>query len=351
MPTLTICLLCGGQSTEHEVSLMSARNVVAAIDPDLYKVLIVGIEKDGTWRYYPEGRFLVNADDPVKIALAPGGIAVSACRLSGQVVLSSLDGASPIPFNVIFPVLHGANGEDGAVQGLAQLLGCPCVGCGMLASAVCMDKAVAKQILEYEGIRTAPWRTLLKGEPLPPVDELISELGMPLFVKPANAGSSVGVVKVKRPDDFAPAVAEAMKYDRKVLVEQAIVGREIECAVLGNDKPFCAVPGEIVPKVEYYSYDAKYTMEDGAELCAPAELPAETVRLVQETAARAYRILGCRGMTRVDFFLQKDGTLLLNELNTIPGFTKISMFPRLMALSGIDYRSLVDRLIRLSLEE
>ena len=351
MPKLTICLLCGGQSTEHEVSLMSARNVAAAIDTSRYQVLIVGIEKDGTWRYYPDGQFLLNPDNPVQISLAPGGIAVSACRLDGRVVLATLNGDSPLPFDVIFPVLHGANGEDGAVQGLAQLLGCPCVGCGMLASAVCMDKAVAKQILEYEGIRTAPWRILLKDEPIPPVDELIQALGLPLFVKPANAGSSVGVVKVKRPEDFLPAVNEAMKYDRKVLVEQAMVGREIECAVLGNSKPFCAVPGEIIPKVEFYSYDAKYTMEDGAELRAPAELPPETVRLVQETAARAYRILGCRGMSRVDFFLKPDGTLVLNELNTIPGFTKISMFPRLMALSEIAYPELVDRLIQLALEK
>ena len=352
MPTRpTICLLCGGQSTEHEVSLMSARNVLAAISRDAYEVLVVGIDKGGTWFHYPDEVFLENADDACRIALASAGRhPVFPCRVDGRCVLARHDGAPSIPFDVIFPVLHGINGEDGAVQGLAQMLGCRCVGCGILASAVCMDKAVAKQILEYEGIHTAPWITVIRGEtPLSPAD-VIARLGLPLFVKPANTGSSVGVVKVTSPEKLQPAVDQAMLYDRKVLIEQAIAGREIECAVLGNENPFCALPGEIIPKVEFYSYEAKYTMADGAQLKAPADLDEETSDRVRALAARAYSILGCRGMARVDFFLRPDGSLILNELNTIPGFTKISMYPRLMGVSGTDYPTLIDRLIRLAME-
>ena len=248
-------------------------------------------------------------------------------------------------------VMHGRNGEDGAIQGLAQLLGCPCVGCGMTASAICMDKACAKQILEYEGIHTARWILVVRGEEPLTAETAIAKLGLPLFVKPANAGSSVGVVKVRNASEFDAAIAEAMKYDDRVLVEECIVGREIECAVMGNHQLFCAVPGEVVPKVEFYSYDAKYTLDDGAELRAPAQLTDDEIARVHAIASKAYKALGCRGMSRVDFFLKSDGAFILNEINTIPGFTKISMFPRLMGLSGISYSTLVDKLIQLSLEK
>lgn len=351
MSKLTICLLCGGQSTEHEVSLLSAKNVLAAISREHYDVLVVGIEKDGTWRYFADEKFIVNADDPRMVAIAQGGEVVFACKADGKSVLARRNGGRPMPFDVIFPVLHGANGEDGAVQGLAQLLDCPCVGCGMLASAICMDKDVAKRLLEYHGIKTAPWKVAMKGSTVD-CEAIVNEFGLPLFVKPANAGSSVGVVKVRTMDDFLPALKEAWKFDKKVLIEKAMVGREIECAVLGNGtKTFCAVPGEIVPNVEFYSYDAKYTMDDGAELKAPAELDDETRERIQSIAQDAYICLGCSGMARVDFFLLKDGSIVLNEINTIPGFTQISMYPRLMGLSGIGYSELVDKLVKLALEK
>lgn len=344
--------MCGGQSTEHEVSLMSAKNVVAAIPGSKYEVLLVGIDKDGTWHWYEDKDFLVNGNDPVNVRLATGGTPVFPIRLDGKCVLAALGkDREPVPFDLIFPVLHGMNGEDGAVQGLAQLLGCPCVGCGMTSSAVCMDKAIAKQVLEHQGIRTAKWILLQRGENIPHASEVVAKLGLPLFVKPANAGSSVGVVKVKCEKDFPSAVDEAMKYDSKVLVEEAITGREIECAVLGNLEPFCAAPGEVAPNVEFYSYEAKYTLSDGAELIAPAPLTNEQVAQVHEIAARAFKILGCRGMSRVDFFLTGDGQWILNEINTIPGFTKISMFPRLMGISGIDYTTLVDKLITLAVTQ
>ena len=349
MERKVICLLGGGQSTEHEVSLISATNVCAAISREKYQVLTVGISKDGNWFFYEDGKFAAGVEDATKVHLAEGGVPVFPVRLDGRPVLSFTGSSrAPLPFDILFPVLHGMNGEDGAVQGLSQLLGCPCVGCGMTASAVCMDKAVAKQILEHEGIVTAEWMLVKREEPRPDAKDVIAKLGLPLFVKPANAGSSVGVVQVNRPEDFNAALDEAMKYDRKVLVEKAIVGREIECAVLGNSEPFCAVPGEIVMKHGFYSYDAKYNDDEAAELVAPAILSESEIKELHEIASKAYLALGCRGMSRVDFFFTKEGKWILNEINTIPGFTKISMYPKLMGLSGIGYGALVDRLIMLA---
>ena len=304
MSKTRICLLCGGQSTEHEVSLLSAKNVQAAISREKYDVLTVGITKDGEWLWYEDGNFALNADDPTRISLNPNGVPVSPIRLNGKTVLMTFadGGKKAQPFDVIFPVLHGRNGEDGAVQGLAQLIGCPCVGCAMTASAVCMDKVVAKQILEFEGIKTAPWILVRKNEPLPDIKEVKAKLGMPLFVKPCDAGSSVGVVKVNDESEFAAAVDEAMKYDNHALVEKCIFGREIECAVMGNGELFCAVPGEIVPKVSFYSYEAKYTLADGAELLAPANLSQPEIERVQKIAKKAYKVLGCRGRRKIAAF-------------------------------------------------
>ena len=350
MQKLTICLLCGGQSTEHEVSLLSAKNVLAAISREYYNVLVVGIEKDGTWRYFADEKFIVNADDPRTVAVAPGGEIVFACKSGRKSVLARMDGGDAMPFDVIFPVLHGANGEDGAIQGLAQLLDCPCVGCSMLASAICMDKDIAKQLLEYNGIRTAPWRVAMKGDAVD-CASVVAQFGLPFFVKPANAGSSVGVVKVAKVEDFASALNEAWKFDKKVLIEKAMVGREIECAVLGNGNDlFSAVPGEIVPKVEFYSYDAKYIMGDGARLSVPAKLSVSQQDTVRAIAVKAFKVMECSGMSRIDFFLRNDGQWVLNEINTIPGFTNISMYPRMMQSSGITYSSLIDKLIQFSLQ-
>lgn len=351
MSKTAICLLCGGQSTEHEVSLLSAYNVLAAISKEKYDVHVVGIDKNGSWFLYEDGNFAVNVNDPRAVHLADHGIPVSPVRIDNHPALAVLVyGKAPIYFDIMFPVMHGRNGEDGAIQGLAQLLGCPCVGCNMTSSAICMDKAFAKQILEYEGIRTAPWILVRKGDALPDADETVSKFGLPLFVKPANAGSSVGVVKVTAKEELAAAIATAMQYDERVLIEKGIAGREIECAVMGNNDIFCGKPGEIVPKASFYSYEAKYTDDDGATLLAPAPLTEEEVKKVQTLAAKAYRILGCKGLSRIDFFLMSDGTFILNEINTIPGFTKISMFPRLMGLSGYEYTELVDKLISLAQE-
>ena len=351
MPKPIICLLAGGQSSEHEVSLISAANVAAAISREKYDVLTIAIDKEGTWHWFADGKFAEDTNDPCRVHVAPGGVVVFPMRLDGRAVLAAPDGSqAPMPFDVMFPVLHGKNGEDGTVQGLAELLGCPCVGCRMTSSAICMDKGFTKQILEHEGILTAPWMQVQHGEAFPATSEVVARLGLPLFVKPANAGSSVGVIKVKRAEDLEPALREAFQYDYKVLLEKAMVGREIECAVMGNDSPFCPTPGEIIPKAEFYSYEAKYIMEDGAVVVAPTRLEPEAEARVRELAVRIYRILGCRGFARIDFFLLSDGTFVLNELNTIPGFTQISMYPKLMIAAGISYPEIVDRLIQLSLE-
>ena len=350
MTKTTILLLGGGQSTEHQVSLLSATNVLTALSREKYDILTVGIDRDGTWRWFPDGQLAVHTDDAEAVCLAPGGCPAFPLRLNGRPVLALADAShEPMPFDLLFPVLHGCNGEDGTIQGLAQLLGCPCVGCGMTSSAIAMDKAFTKQVLEHEGIVTAKWLQIRAGEEIPSAQEVIAKLGLPLFVKSANGGSSVGVVKVHSAEEFAPAVEEAFRYDRKVLVEEAVTGREIECAVMGNEQPFCPTPGEIIPKCEYYSYDAKYILDDGAVVVAPTTLPVEQEATVRDLAVRVYHILGCRGMSRIDFFLRPDGQFILNEINTIPGFTRISMFPKLMLASGIPYPELVDRLVQLSL--
>lgn len=350
MSQAIVCVACGGQSTEHEVSLLSAKNVTDALPRDKYTPLITGIDKQGMWHLYPDGHFCVNADDPTKISLAPSGIAVFPVRSCDGPALQELSSGKRHPFDILFPVLHGANGEDGAMQGLCQMLACPCVGCDVGSSAACMDKDITKQLLAANGIRVARSVVLRHGNNNWQAAEIIATLGLPSFVKPAHTGSSVGVAKVKSIDALAVAIADAFRYDRKVIVEEYIQGREIECAVLGNAEPFCAIPGEIIPHTEFYSYEAKYILADGASLKTPADLTSDQINQVQALACRAYQILGCSGMARVDFFLKPDGTWVLNELNTIPGFTKISMFPKLMQLSGFSYPELIARLLQLSVD-
>lgn len=351
MGRTSVCVVCGGQSAEHEVSLQSARNVLGAMDRERYEVVLAGIGKDGVWRLYgDEATFCEDADDPSRIRLSPAaGVEAFPVLTSEGAALVEVGGGRRHPFRLLFPVLHGTNGEDGAIQGLCRMLNVPCVGCDQAASANCMDKDIAKRLLEADGVRVARWVTLRRGQPAPSAAEMLSRLGSPVFVKPSRAGSSVGVSKVRTPAELSAAVEEAFRYDTKVLVEEAIVGREIECAVLGDSEVRVAVPGEVIPKVEFYSYEAKYIMSDGAALEAPARLTQEQVAAVQALAARAFRCLECSGMARVDFFLTHDGEWVLNELNTIPGFTRISMYPRLWQLSGLSYAELVGELMELAL--
>jgi D-alanine-D-alanine ligase len=353
---LRIAVLAGGRSGEHEVSLQSAASVVAALDRARYEVVVVGIDKDGGWRALPPARFLLNPGDPRRIALADGPPVLP--PRAGEVWPVSADtpdaAVSGGPVDVVFPALHGTFGEDGTVQGLLELAGVAYVGAGVLGSAVGMDKDVAKRLLRDAGIPVADWVCFRDADLDADGARLryaLERLGLPVFVKPANLGSSVGTAKVKRAADLADAVAAAMRYDTKVLVEEAIDGREIEVSVLGNDDPVASVPGEIVPRHEFYSYAAKYLDENGAALVIPADLPAETAESVRGLAVRAFLVLEAAGMARVDFFLERNtGRLLVNEINTLPGFTKISMYPKLWEASGLPYARLLDRLIDLAIE-
>lgn len=351
MSKTVVCLVCGGQSAEHEVSLQSARNVLAAMNRDRFDVVLVGIMKNGVWNYYEDQAcFLDHADDPklVRLSETSGAAAFPTLTPEGA-ALVELESGKKHHFDMFFPVLHGTNGEDGAFQGLARMLNVPCAGCEQAASANCMDKDLTKRLLEGAQIRVARWCVLHKGVTVLDTEKVIAELGLPLFVKPARTGSSVGVSKVRNAEELKAAVTDAFRFDSKLLIEEAIVGREIECAVLGNEHPRCAVPGEVVPTVDFYSYDAKYIDDDGAVLKAPAELTQAQIEQVQALACRAFSRLECAGMSRVDFFLTPEGEWILNEINTIPGFTKISMYPRLWQLSGLTYAQLVEQLIDLAL--
>lgn len=346
---LSLCILCGGRSAEHEVSLCSAYNVVGAVDRERFSVSVVGIDQQGQWLLLPSDAFVTGQSSPDTARLAAGGVSVVPTCRDGKLVLLASDG-STTAVDVVFPVLHGTYGEDGSVQGLLRMYGAACVGCDVMASANCMDKDVAKRLFVQAGIPTAPWRMLEKDLPRPSDAELVAALGLPLFVKPARLGSSVGISKVKRIEDLAAALATAFRYDTKVLVEEFVPGREIEVAVLGNRTPAASVPGEIEVLDEFYSFDAKYIDDAKAKLHAPAQIPEAASVAVREAAIRAFRALDCAGLARVDFFLLPDGTICLNEINTIPGFTRISMYPRLWGETGVPYPELIARLVGLALE-
>ncbi|WP_427365546.1 D-alanine--D-alanine ligase family protein [Candidatus Caldatribacterium saccharofermentans] len=342
MPELTVLVLFGGKSVEHEVSWESARNVVAALNPEKYKVLLVGIDKDGLWRLCEKedlerGECSQHCEEVVLLPHPEGGRLYS---LSRREVVATPD--------VVFPLLHGTFGEDGTLQGLLEMANLPYVGSGVLGSAICMDKEVTKRLLREAGLPVVRF-LCVRGSTIPSFSEVADILGVPFFVKPATLGSSVGTAKVEGREDFERKIAEAFQYDDRVLIEEYIAGREIECSVLGNEEPLASLPGEIVPRHEFYSYEAKYLDPEGAELLAPAPLDEETTRRVQELALLAFRICRCEGMARVDFFV-REREIFINEVNTIPGFTKISMYPKLWEVSGIPYPELLDRLIELALK-
>src|SRR5215475_1457487 len=344
---LRVALLFGGRSAEHDVSLMSAANVFRALDPARYEVVPIAVARSGVWMLCPllDGRFPteVPADGPL-ITLLPGG--------GGRLIVAFDDDPAvepPAPVDVVFPVLHGPFGEDGSVQGLAELAGVPFVGASVFASAAAMDKDAAKRLLRDAGLPIARFRVVTPADDLS-FAELIAELGRPLFVKPARLGSSVGVGKADTAEEFAAALAEAFRHDRKVLIEECMRGREVECGVLedADGTLTTSLPGEIVPtnRHAFYTYEAKYLDEHGAELKVPADLPKAVVKRVQELSVQAFRALGCEAMARIDFFLREDMSVVVNEVNTIPGFTNISMYPLAFKASGVSHPDLMDRLIR-----
>src|ERR1700756_347170 len=345
---LRVGVLFGGRSGEHEVSLASAASVIRGLDPDKYEAVPIGITKEGHWlvgagaqKMLPEG--------------LKGGQSVMMTADPTDAALGGLDGSGGGQrLDVVFPVMHGTYGEDGTIQGLLDLAGLPFVGAGVLGSAIGMDKDVTKRLLKAAEIPVVPWVTVYRSDwerdPKAIQKQIEKAFKYPVFVKPAALGSSVGMTKVHSREELAPALNLASEFAMKILVEKAVSAREIEVSVLGNHDPKASVPGEIVPHREFYDYTAKY-LEDGTQLLIPADLKPPQAKKIQALAVEAFRTLELSGMARVDFFLEKKGgKLFLNEVNTIPGFTSISMYPKLWEASGISFRELIDKLIDLALE-
>jgi D-alanine-D-alanine ligase len=356
---IRVGLLFGGRSGEHDVSLTSAASVIQALDPDQYDVVPIGITREGGWRVGASAQRLLSASPRSLPAILENGKPVTASVDPTRPALVPLNSAQPAAdsapaVDVVFPLLHGTFGEDGTVQGLLELAGIPYVGAGVLGSAVGMDKDVMKKLFCEAGLPVPPWVRVMRGDweqdPAAVRQLVEKKLRYPVFVKPANLGSSVGISKVHKRRELAEALNLAARYDRKILVEKGVDGREIECSVLGNDRPVASVPGEVIPINEFYDYDAKYVKE-GSELIIPARLRAQQAARVQELAVRAFQAIDCAGMARVDFLLERrTGKIYVNEINTIPGFTPISMYPKLWEASGVPYSKLLDRLIELALD-
>ena len=350
---LNVCVLFGGISPEHEVSLRSAESVLNNMDPEKYNIFPVGITKEGKWLLYggtdysllPTGQWLEESNNR-PAAISP---------VRGQGLLSFEDDrVVREQIDVVFPVLHGENGEDGAVQGLLQLAGIPYVGPHISASAVAMDKTLTKLVADNAGITQAKWQLVRNSELQKRMDEILAaveeKFSYPVFVKPAGTGSSVGVSKAANREELRDALLSAGIYDEKILVEEFIDGHEVEVAVMGNESPVASEVGEIDSGAEFYDYDAKY-ISDTSVAYIPARIPAEIAEQLREQAVRVYRAIGCQGLSRVDFFVtHADNRVVFNEINTLPGFTSISMYPKLFVASGIPYNELIDRLLQLAME-
>ena len=352
MKKLSVCILFGGISPEHEVSLRSAESVLNNIDHEKYNVFPVGITKEGDWILFggndysmlPAGTWQ-NHDGNRRATISP---------VHGQGLLSfENDCVVRERIDVVFPVLHGAGGEDGAIQGLLEIAGIPYVGPHIASSAACMDKCMTKLVADQAGVVQADWllvtRASFDHNPDSTVEAVESKFDYPVFVKPAGTGSSVGVSKARDRDALLQALETALSFDRKVLVEEFIDGQEVECAILGNETPMASVCGEVDSGADFYDYEAKY-VSDSSNLYIPARISEEAAEQVRDTAVRVYEALGCCGLSRVDFFVQKDGRVVFNEINTIPGFTSISMYPKLFAASGIGYAELIDQLLQLAMD-
>lgn len=351
MAKLRVGVVFGGKSAEHEVSLQSAKNIVDAMDKSRFDVVLLGIDKQGQWHINDANNYLQNASDPARIALNPSESSVALVPGQPSQQLMNASDAKPFPqVDVIFPIVHGTQGEDGTLQGLLRMANLPFVGSDVLGSAACMDKDVTKRLLRDAGLAIAPFVTLTRStRDRMTFSEIQAKLGLPLFVKPANQGSSVGVSKVTNEAQYHAAVSLAFEFDHKVVVETGITGREIECAVLGNDDPQASTCGEIVLNSEFYAYDTKYIDDNGAQVVVPAAIAPEVNDHIRAIAVQAYQTLGCAGMARVDVFLTPDNKVIINEINTLPGFTNISMYPKLWQASGLGYTDLITRLIELAL--
>ncbi len=354
MNQLKLCCLFGGASSEYEVSLRSAASMLAHIDPARYEIFKVGITKSGNWYLFEGALSEIENGDWCRDEAALHPAFLSPSRKDGCLYILSPDGSfQKQPIDVILPAVHGTNCEDGVLQGLLQLTGIPFVGSDCLSSAVCMDKATTKSVLQPYRIPQAKAIFASRADLSQAFEQLAAQvetLGYPVFVKPSSAGSSVGVSKVKSADKLRPALEEALRYDEKVLIEEFIKGREIEVAVMGNEAPVASVCGEIDPGSEFYDYESKY-LSDTASYFIPARLTDELSDRIRACACEIYRRLGCRGLSRVDFFAADDGQFIFNEINTLPGFTSISMYPKLFMAGGMTYDQVINSLISLALEK
>lgn len=353
MAKKTVALLFGGVSSEYDVSCMSVSSVWENIDREKYEPVLLGITKKGEWYLYEGDIEKVRGHEWDKDSEHLKKAFICPDRTVHGAMIKTENGWEELYIDVVFPVLHGKNGEDGTMQGLLEIAGLPYVGCKVLSSAACMDKEVCHTLLKGAGIAQVEWLTFLKGSTdfEKAAEETESKLGWPVFVKPANAGSSVGISKVKSADMLKKAMELAFEHDNKIIIEEAVLNPiEVECAVLGNDELMVGGPGEIVPADEFYSYDAKY-YNDESETFIKARIPDEMAENIRETAKKAYKILGCSGLTRVDFLVERDtGKIVLNEPNTLPGFTNISMYPKLIMSTGMTYSELIDKLLELACE-
>lgn len=347
----TIGIFFGGKSPEHEVSLRSAKNVVEALDKNLFNFQLIGISQQGSWYSFPNETIFTKVERLTDGKIPQDGVPVSLICEEGTPRLISLKTLEKTTLQCAFPVMHGPMGEDGSIQGLFKMMNLPFVGCGIIGSAAGMDKEIMKRLLKDAHIPNAKY-LLLTPSMIHSYEEIVRQLGSPFFIKPANAGSSVGVHKIKTKEDFAVKLKDSFSFDSKVLAEEFIQGREIECSVMGhNHHPQASLPGEVVAQHEFYSYEAKYLDDNGAKIIIPAELTEDIVFKIQEMAMKTYQVMCCDGLTRVDFFLKNDGSIYINEINTIPGFTKISMYPKMWEASGLSYKELITKLIEFGLEK
>jgi D-alanine-D-alanine ligase len=345
MPKLNVAIVFGGRSAEHEISIRSAQNVIEAIDKERYELVFIAIDKEGKW--------LTNTNYTGKIPSFPLSMdqftEAVAFNFMGdrKIVVPAKDKA--IAVDLFFPILHGPYGEDGTIQGLFRSLNIPFVGCDVLASAVGMDKDVMKRLLKEANIPIGKYRTVYADD-IPDFEEIESYLGLPVYIKPANMGSSVGISKVRDSIGYEKALAEAFKYDRKVVIEENIDGLELECAVLGNRHPEASAVGQITSFHDFYTYESKYLDDKGSKLEIPAQISKKDTEAIRQLSVRVFETLEAEGLGRVDVFLKRDGTVIVNEINTMPGFTSISMYPMLWKEMGVSYSTLIDRLIELAME-
>jgi D-alanine-D-alanine ligase len=348
---IRLAIIFGGQSAEHEISILSARSIFQALDRSKYEPVLVGISKTGKWYLGDNSTFLLQDSNPKHARLQESSNEL--CLVPGKPSEPLLVPKTALAkeIDVAFPVMHGPLGEDGTIQGLLKLAGIPFVGVSVLGSAVCMDKDVTKRLLKEAGIPVCRSLTFRKHEqPKIRYEDIANKLGTPFFVKPCNLGSSVGVSKVHNAAEFDRAIAEGFKYDRKIIIEEFVKCRELEVSVLGNENPQTSDVGEIIPTHEFYSYESKYIDEKGAQLVIPAKISEAQKQEIKKLAAQAFTLLECEGMARCDFFMTSEGRLYINELNTIPGFTTISMYAKLWASAGVSYEKLIDKLIELALK-